>query len=114
MNEHYEVSGVFESYEHALNWVRNKQSNYEAENGIKNISDNLMLNMTDLKVVSQLKSDHSFSIILFFKPSLKADKWVVWVPSETQMYGITAIKGLYDYAEYANNKLRKNGFEKEN
>lgn len=101
----------FYSYNELVDYIMNGSNIYEENNGIKTISNEILLDKGDIVFLGVNKSDNTKTLFVLFKLSRKMDIWSYLTPSENQVKVLAEdLKDFYkgiDFYNYLNKNSKK-------
>lgn len=75
--------------------------------GIANIGYTFLVDDEDIKIIEQIKSDTSKTMVIIYRVGCNSDEWLMWRPIKTQLTAMSQLAALYQgIDEY--NKVNKN------
>ncbi len=92
---------LFNGFDEAQRFVK-APTNYEKENDITIVKEDVLDMAEDLKVMLVDKSDNSKTMFLFFKNSTKYDVWKFWCPSQSQIKLLSEVVSLFNSLDAVN------------
>ena len=95
----------FNSFEEAYAYY-NRPTRYEAENGIKEISRNIVPIADTVKLVEIMKSDNTRTLVIFYASN---SRWIYWCPTEKDFEALQIIINNYAYINKCNKVVKWQG-----
>jgi len=97
---------LFESYKEALDFIT-RPTNYEIKKGIYIVDRQELIDLPTIKVTEIIKSDHTSTIVLFFKNSTAFDVWKFWVPDKVQQRILPVVSEILTNIDKRNDESKK-------